>query len=543
MHALARRALPALALALSLGAARAQDPCHTSAGGVEGRLGTVAFPNSGAAAAQPAFLRGVALLHSFEYVDAGEAFRAAQAADARFAMAFWLEALSYRHPLWGEEDAAAARATLRRLGASAAARLAAAGSARERAFGAAVEALYAEGDEGARAAAHAAAWRAAAAALPGDPEAEAFASIAVQGLAMQRPPEERDALLDEAAAFAGRVFAVNRDHPGAAHYLIHAFDTPARAARGVEAARVYAEIAPAAQHALHMPSHIFVQLGQWDAAAASNERSWAASRAWVARRGASPAELDFHSLTWLQYAYLQQGRLRAARALMDTVAVVLGGDDAGGYSDARYVATDLAFQYAAATGAWDGVPATALPPDDEPTPRARQHAGLHAYHVAAAAALRGDTSAAGARRLRAAADATPEGPPRLGAEIRALGLAALVALAAGDGERAVALLRDAAAMDARQAPTGPPYVLPAAELLGAVLLELGRPAEAAEAYAAALARRPGRTQALLGLARARAAAGETAAAADAYRLLLANWAGADADLPALAEARRGAGAP
>src|SRR6185369_8399567 len=113
-------------------------------------------------------------------------------------------------------------------------------------------------------------------------------------------------------------------HPGATHYLIHAYDHPKRARDGLTFARAYAKIAPDAEHALHMPSHIFLQVGLWDDVVASNERSWAASRAWAKDHGI-PNAVDFHSLNWLQYGYLQQGRPREARALLDTAHAVLGG--------------------------------------------------------------------------------------------------------------------------------------------------------------------------------------------------------------------------
>ena len=143
-----------------------------------------------------------------------------------------------------------------------------------------------------------------------DIDAAAFTSLALMfvGQVGQLPPDQRRTVRDDAITFAQRVFAANPNHPGGVHYLIHATDDPELAPRGLEAARRYAEIAPEAEHALHMPSHIFVQLGLWRDAVASDERAFAASRAEVAARKLSNAELSFHSLQWLQYAYLQSGR-------------------------------------------------------------------------------------------------------------------------------------------------------------------------------------------------------------------------------------------
>jgi tetratricopeptide (TPR) repeat protein len=477
-----------------------------------GRLGTVTFPNSGNSASQEPFLRGIALLHSFEYVDAAEAFREAQEADDDFALAYWFEALTHHHPLWGQHDREAALGVLARLARTPGERLDAA-PVHERAWGEAVEALYGSTERSEYVLAHAAAMRRLAAERPADPEAAAFASVAVQGLALERPPAELETLLDEAAALAQRVYEQNPDHPGATHYLIHAYDTPSRAPRGVHAARTYAALAPAAQHALHMPSHIFVQLGLWEDAIASNRQAWAASRAWVARREAPPSELDFHSLTWLQYAYLQAGRTEEARAILDTARAVLG-DDPADYPDARYAQATLAFQFAANTGEWHLVPNAEVAAPNDNSARQAGFAATHQYQVAAARAMRGDTSTVVARRIRAdmapgsrLAQAGASDDARRGAEIRAAQLEGLAARAAGNLDRAIERFRVAADLQAMLPPVGPPYVIPSEELLGEALNQAGRYAEAESAFKEAVARRPNRRQALAGLARARAGGG------------------------------------
>ena len=287
---------------------------HHAAAEVSG-LGAVSFANSGAAAAQPAFQRGLAFLHSFEYDQAAEAFRAAQTADPSFAMAFWGEALTYSHLLWGEDDADAARRALGRLGASRDARLAKAGTPRERAFGEAIEALFVDGTLPVRVRGFSDAMRVVALAYPDDLDAGSFAALASMFAAYigDSSAVERQAARDAAVDFAQRVFTANPNHPGGAHYLIHACDDPAFAARGLEAARRYAQIAPEAEHALHMPSHIFVQLGLWRDTVASNERSWAASQKEVAALKLTNADLSFHALLFEQYAHLQLGHYRASR--------------------------------------------------------------------------------------------------------------------------------------------------------------------------------------------------------------------------------------
>lgn len=525
---------------LASGAVLAQEPPHEHA--VYGhKLGTIAFPNSGAASAQAPFLRGIALLHSFEYRDAADAFREAQAADRSFALAYWGEALTNTQLLWGVDDAAAARAALVRLAPTTSARLTLARTPRERSYGAAVEAFYADGATPVRARAFADSLRWLARRMPDDLEAAAFASLAIQMATNVGgySPAERGAVLEDAIEFAERVFRANPDHPGAAHYLIHVYDDPVLARRGLDAARAYAKIAPDAGHAVHMPSHIFVQLGLWRDAVASNERAWASSRAWAARRGAPGTALDFHTLEWLQYGYLQQGRYRAARALIDTARAVLSGADLSAAApDSRHVVARLEFALARETGDWRSAAMPALAaPSGESSVRARSFAALALYQRAARAAMTGSAAVADSAAGRMGAESGKW------SAFAALQLKALAAWARGDCEPAIALLREAAAAEQQIAPVGPPPYLPAHELLGKALLDAGRPGEAAAAYEEALARRPNRAAALLGLARARTALGDAPRGRRAYEQLLDSWRDADADLAALPEVKAGARVP
>src|SRR3954469_14301309 len=310
----------------------AQGEQHGQHGREEGRasaagIGAVSFVNSGNATSQAPFQRGIALLHSFAYRPAARAFKDAERADPGLAVAYWAEALTYSHPLWGQEDTSAAHEALRRLAPNAGERLARAQTARERAFGASVEAFYQDAPLSVRAHAFADSMRAFTARYPADLEGTAFAALAVlldANLGGLQGPK-RDAAQEEAIALAERVFHASPNHPGGAHYLIHATDDPKLAARGLAAARAYARIAPSVEHALHMPSHIFVQTGLWPDLVASNERAWAASRANLADEHLPPGALDFHSLAWLTYGYLEQGRFRAARATVDTADDVLRG--------------------------------------------------------------------------------------------------------------------------------------------------------------------------------------------------------------------------
>ncbi len=523
--------------------AGAQDHTHTAeAAQAHWRLGSVAFPNSGARPAQAPFLRAVALLHSFGYYDAANAFRAAQKADRNFALAYWMEALTYRHPLWGQEDLRSARAALRRLGSSANVRLAKAKTPRERAYGVAVEALFDEAPEIDRARRFAEAMDQVAATYPTDLEASAFAALASLGLWAQLPRSAGAAQVENAIRHAQRVFSVNANHPGAAHYLIHAYDDPSRAERGLPFARAYAQIAPDAEHALHMPSHIFLQVGLWDDVAASNERAWAASRAWVRNSKLAATRNDWHSLTWLQYAYIQQGRYRAARALIDTVRVLLRGADFGDhFTDAVMVGPDLTFKYRVASGDWGPVDLpSAGRQNDGHSPRAVGFTSMMLVEQAIAAAIRGDTTHARAlvTRVRSRGDSALAGD--YGATTYTMGLNvanALLARNSGDLAKAVELLQAAGDLEARTSPAGPPYLPPALEMLGNALLQAGRPDEAVVAFTKELAIRHNRSESLLGLARARLAAGDSKGAVEAYSKLLVNWKHADPDLPDLLEAK------
>lgn len=258
------------------------------------RLGTISFPNSGPPAAQRPFLRGVLLLHSFEYHDAADAFREAQRLAPGFALAYWGEAMTQTHPVWNEQELDTARAILARLAPTPEERSARARTARERAYLEAVEILYGEGSKARRDTLYSGAMARLAAAYPRDLEAQAFYALSLLGLSQGTrnvPTYMR------AGALAEDVLRRNPDHPGAAHYVIHAFDDPAHAPLGLPAARAYSRIAPGAAHARHMTSHIFLALGMWDetvdaniAALGPNRSKWPPS----------------HPSAWLDYAYLQQ---------------------------------------------------------------------------------------------------------------------------------------------------------------------------------------------------------------------------------------------
>jgi len=515
-----------LALAAAVSPLAAQDPAHHdhAPGAHAGeRIGSVSFPNSGSPAAQRPFLRGLALLHSFEYDDARTAFREAQRADSGFAMAYWGDALTFAQLLWGLDYADSARAALARLGPTRDVRLARARTERERGYGAAIEALLDTTNLESRVRGYVAGLRAVAEAHPNDLDARALLAVS---LLMDHggSAEQAKARTEESIALAQSVFATAPQHPGGAHYLIHATDNPKYAAKGLAAARAYAKIAPDAEHALHMPSHIFVQVGAWDDVVSSNERAWAASRAWVKSHGVPNTELSFHALWWLQYGYLQQGRFGAAKALLDTVRVVLDGTDwaASDAIDARYAPVQFSFLYARETGDWSvyggRVPAPVTANPKLTSDRAEFFGNVATYGRAFVAAQLSDT---------AEAKQTLESLPERATIARAQ-VAGLLAKARGDTTNWIASLDAAAKLDARISHLGPPGSYPASELLGDALLAVGRAKDAAAAYGTQLELMPNRSHTLLGLARAQRKAGDAGGAAKTEAQLRRNWRGADA---------------
>jgi hypothetical protein len=470
------------------------------------RLGTVDFPATGAAAAQADFQRGVALLHSFEYDDAATAFRAAQAKDPGFALAYWGEAMTHTHPLWNEQDSAAARAVLRRLGPSPEARAARAATPRERAWLGTAEALY---GDGAKARRDTLAMRAFArlAAQHDDDEARAFHALWLMGLSqgVRHVPAYM-----QAGALASELLQRHPDHPGAAHYVIHAFDDPTHAPLGLPAARAYARIAPGADHAQHMTTHIFLALGMWDETVAQNAvASGPDSTRWQAG----------HYTYWLHYGLLQQGRTAEADALLRALHDHLAAPSRPGRR--AYLASARAQQVTHAE-AWDhpGLAWELALGDAGVVPQA-----VDAFTRGYAAAMRGQRDELGRQRAvlerLVGQDPGPLGGLPETIELLRDELGAVERRAAGDRAGAAAALLDVATRSAAvPAEFGPPdLVVPPYELLGEWRLADGDAAGAQAAFTRALELMPGRVRSLHGLARAAAATGDREVTSDAERRL------------------------
>ena len=299
-------------------------------------LGSVDFPTSGSGDAQAHFLRGTALLHSFGFEDAAFEFVQAQELDANFAMAYWGEALSYNHPLQRFQEWDLPKAALERLGPDREARLAAAPTDREKGFVGAVDTLFfGDGEETDRRVAYADAMGQLAEQYPGDLEVQAFYALSLLAAARDYGYEPYRTNV-KAGAIALRIFHENPDHPGAAHYIIHAFDDPIHAAIALPAADRFAAISPGVVHALHMPSHIFIQAGMWDRVSSSNDASYAAAITLFETQDTIESDTQryfnarnlTHALDWGQYGDLQRGDYAKAWQAVENGRMVMDQTDA-----------------------------------------------------------------------------------------------------------------------------------------------------------------------------------------------------------------------
>ena len=490
---------------------------HEHHGGREA-LGQVSFPVSCAPAVQPTFDRAAAMLHSFWFEEAARAFAAIAAEDSTCAMAYWGTAMTMwanplvRQPIPADRQAAGLAAAER------AAELAQRASHREQMYADAALALWRDADTKdhlARLARHEAALAKLYAAHPEDTEAAIFYARAV--IANAPPSDLTFARQKFAATILEPLFMKQPTHPGLAHYTIHTFDSPALAEHGLAAARRYAEIAPAAPHALHMPSHIFTRLGLWDESIQTNRRS----------ANAEPdSNAAVHPNDYMVYAYLQQGRdAEAGRVVRRTK------EAADRYYGAilGYNAIAMQARYALERAAWSDAAAVPVPVKAAPyvTAVARFARAIGSVRAGDAAAAQAEVAALASLRdeLRAASDsywATIVEAQRLAAS-------AWIAMAEGRNDDAVRLASEGAELEetVEKHPVTPGPLLPARELQADLLMELGRPADALTAYERTLEREPKRARALFGAARAAELARNATVAKARYAELLEVMANAD----------------
>lgn len=491
-------------------------------------LGSIQFPNSGSEEAQEAFLTGVKALHSFQFDEARFAFEEAQEIDPSFALAYWGQAMSDNHPLWAQQDGEAALAALTRLAPTFEGRLAKAPTEKEKAYMTAIEVLYfSPGDKLTRDQAYSDYMASMQERWPDDHEIAIFHSLSLLGL--MRPGDRGYRRQAKAAAIATEVFKENPSHPGAAHFIIHAFDDPDHAILALPAAKVYAGIAPASAHALHMPSHIFLQLGMWEGVANSNIEAYAAAVATNEKYGLPEGREDFHTLSWLAYANLMLGHYDRAEANLANALEAAERNPDNARVQSGYL--DMKARHILETADWQ---------DLELAPRGTAE-GDHPHWVSIvgmSAANRGDTDRAIAveARLQALADDATTAGKDYDAKVMSVlkrQVAAVRHLAEGNIDTAATLANEASDMEVQylRVPSGPPKPMkPTAELHADILLAGGKSNEAMAAFQQALHWVPQRTPSLYGLARSASAVGNAELAQSTFQKL-AEMPGANLDMP------------
>jgi hypothetical protein len=501
-------------------------------------VGNLSFPTSATPEAQRHFLRGVAILHSFGWKQAIAEFQLAQKAQPDFALAYWGESLSYNHPLNSQMDFKEPRAVLARLGPDRASRVAKAPTDREKGFMNAVEDLWGEGDSRQRRLAYMTAMERLYKQFPNDDEVKTFYALSI--LSGASAVDDRTSRMNvKAGSLAMDVFKRNPNHPGAVHYIIHAFDDPVHAPLALEAAHTYAKIVPAVSHAVHMPTHIFIQHGMWNEVANQNIRAFnVAKELW--QPGDVPGDMS-HSGDWGQYGFLQLGDYAGARERIkafEWMAETTKNQRATGALSlvrARYIieTEEWKVQPVADNASNETILAngfSAVKTGDMATAE-KMEALLAAKAKAApgAAAAPANPHAEHGATPPPAAPAAAGGGPDAGKGVRVMHkeLQALIAQAKGQGDQAIALLKEAAELEeTMRAPNGAADpIKPSHELLGEVLLQNGKAKEAADAFEASLIRMPNRARSLMGAIKAHSAAGNKVRAAERQATLNSFWKG------------------
>lgn len=494
-------AILALSFASSLPAADEEHHDHPA----PEKLGSVSFPTSCAPAVQAGFERGLALLHSFAYSASEQAFRDVAGRDPNCAIAYWGMAMTHYHQLWeipvGDELRTGAdlirKATDIRSG-----------SPRERRFIDALATYYRDSEQATpavRAERYASAMGTAAKADAGDMESQIFYALALISIAP--PTDKTHASQKQALTILEPLYRSHPQHPGLAHYVIHACDSTELASRGLAAARAYSKIAPSAPHALHMPSHIFTRLGLWDDSVASNR----AARSAAHEQGDIGEEL--HAMDYLTYAYLQRGRDAEARQVVVDLES-MKGITASQFKEG-YAATAMRVRFAVERRDWEG--AASL----EPLSKSPPHVAALALWARALGRARGSHPQPSDADIKLLDERRREletaGNSYWATQVDVLLKEAQAWRASAKGESDAAIKALRAAADEEDAleklPVTPGPVVPAREQLGELLLQLKRPQEALQEFRAALLSAPRRRGALSGAIAAAQGASDTRTAA------------------------------
>jgi tetratricopeptide (TPR) repeat protein len=502
--------------------------------------GKVEFPVSCAASVQSEFSRGVALLHSFFYEEARRVFTSVAERDPKCAMAQWGIAMTWWHPIWTPptpDEMSAGKAAIEKAMAMNA------GTDRERGFITALNAYYNTPDSSSAGAvgqschgpvgprdwviAYEKAMHQLRDKYPGDFEVQTFYAFAVLGVGYAMPNDTSLSKQLEAAAILEKLRKQNPNHPGVVHYLIHCYDYPALAQRGLTAAQSYASIAPWVPHALHMPSHIFTRLGMWNESIAANQASAEASRAYAAMRHRDATEAEeLHALDYMAYSYLQEAQDNEAKKIVGLAARVRQTNPTLEFS-AAYALAAIPTRYAFERNDWAAAAALTVPELPHWSSFPFMEALIEYGHALGRAHTRDlDGARKAIARMRELRDATKD--PKFDyfknhLDLQMQAASAWVAVAEGKKNEAIEILRRAA--DAEDIlgkhPVSPGAFVPIREQLGTLLLEVGQAKEAQREFEAALKIYPGRFRGLYGAARAAEQSGDKENASHYYAKLAA----------------------
>lgn len=528
-----KRIVLLIAIVVSFGLAALADEGHHHEYLTPDQLGTLHFPVSCAASVQKPFERGVALLHSFWYEEAEKEFEQIAKKDPRCAMAHWGIAMSTWHQLWdtpkgdtlaqGWAEVMKAKALHPKTD-------------RERDYIAAMSAFYGDSkklDHQARATAYSQAMEQMYQHYPDDREAAAFYALSL--LASEPDHDTTFANRKQAAAVLEKLFAEEPDHPGVAHYLIHSYDKPQLAELGLPAARRYAKIAPAAPHALHMPSHIFARLGLWQEDIDSNLASVAATRKTAAMHMGGEAH-QFHAMDFLDYAYLQIGREDEAQKLVDEIRAMPPQPDMYGMGDPRLWALgEFSARNAIELHHWRDAAALSPPPGAQPgtTSVIYWARAIGASRSGNLAQARKDVEEMESIHKTLVAEKKAGLAYEVGQEQKEA--QAWLDFARGKGDSAVLTLRSIAEQEEAEGEESRSF--PARELLADMLFEMKRPEQSLAEYEADLKFNPNRFNGLYGAAHAAEMAGKAQKANTYYAQLVKTCDGSNSDRPELAHAR------
>ena len=506
------------------------------------KLGTVNFPTSCSPAAQKEFTRAVALLHSFWFSEAIKGFEAALVADPSCGIAYWGGAVArLGNPLAGPPPAkdvelgAATVAKGRTVGAK---------TQRELDYIVAIEVFYKDYDKvdhRTRAQSYEKAMESLAARYPQDREAAIFYALALN--ITLNPNDKTYANQLKAAAILEKVFAVEPNHPGVAHYLIHSYDFPPIADKGLDAARRYASIAPSAPHAQHMPSHIFTRLGYWQESIDTNRASVEAAKEELRQAKLEAGSYNaLHAMDYIEYAALQIAKDKEAQAVVDEIRGIQKLDTE--HFAAAFAFTAIPARYALERRQWAEAAELSLHPQTLSWQKFPQAESILWFARGVGAARGGNVEGAkrNLARLEALRDSMKAAKNTYWAEqteIQRLAVAGWIARAEGRNDEALALLRKAA--DAEGAtekhPVTPGSIQPAREMLAELLLELGQPAKALAEFEASQRTDPNRFHGIAGAARAAEQAGDRERARRYYAELLVLTKSADSDRPEIKQAK------